>query len=130
MKIVIFGLSVTSAWGNGHATLWRGLFRALHNCGHQVHFFERDTPYYAPHRDAPTLPYAHVHLYADWRDIKADAMRELRDADVGMVTSYCPDGIAACNLILHSGLWRSVFYDMDTPVTLSRLERGEAVEYL
>ncbi|MBV8705917.1 MAG: glycosyltransferase [Acidobacteriaceae bacterium] len=130
MKIVIFGLSVTSAWGNGHATLLRGLFRALHNKGHQIHFFERDTPYYAPHRDAPTLPYAHVHLYDDWQEIKAEAATELKDADLGIVTSYCPDGVAACNLVLNSNLWRSVFYDMDTPVTLSRLEKGETVEYL
>jgi spore maturation protein CgeB len=130
MKIVIFGLSVTSAWGNGHATLLRGLFRALHNRGHQVHFFERDTPYYAPHRDAPALPYAQVHLYTDWHSIKAEAIRELRDADVGMVTSYCSDGVAACDLVLNVDLWRTVFYDMDTPVTLSRLERGETVEYL
>ena len=130
MKIVIFGLSVTSAWGNGHATLLRGLFRALHNKGHQVHFFERDTPYYAPHRDAPTLPYAQVHLYTDWQEIKAEAVRELKDADIGIVTSYCPDGVAACHLVLNSNLWRSVFYDMDTPVTLSRLQKGETVEYL
>ena len=130
MKIVIFGLSVTSAWGNGHATLLRGLFRARHNGGHQVHFFERDTPYYAPHRDAPTLPYAHVHLYTDWHSVKADAERELKDADMGMITSYCPDGVAACDLVLNSDLWRSVFYDMDTPVTLNRLEKGETVEYL
>ncbi len=130
MKIVIFGLSVTSAWGNGHATLLRGLFRALHGRGHEVHFFERDTPYYAPHRDAPTLPYARVHLYSDWQSIKAEAARELKDADAGMVTSYCPDGAAASDLIFNSNLWRSAFYDMDTPVTLSRLEKGEAVEYL
>ncbi|MGH9620238.1 MAG: glycosyltransferase, partial [Bryobacteraceae bacterium] len=45
MKIVIFVLSVTSAWGNGHATLLRGLFRALAAEGHQVHFFECDVPY-------------------------------------------------------------------------------------
>ncbi len=130
MKIVIFGLSVTSAWGNGHATLLRGLFRALHNRGHQIHFFERDTPYYAAHRDAPTLPYAQVHLYSNWPEIQSEAVRELEDADVGMVTSYCPDGVPACDLILRSNLWRSVFYDMDTPVTLSRLQKGEAVEYL
>jgi spore maturation protein CgeB len=130
MKIVIFGLSVTSAWGNGHATLLRGLFRALHNYGHQVHFFEHDTPYYASHRDAPTLPYAQVHLYSDWLEIKAKAACELRSADVGMVTSYCPDGVAASHLVLDSDLWRSVFYDMDTPVTLSRLGKGETVEYL
>jgi hypothetical protein len=29
VKIVIFGLTIRSSWGNGHATLWRGLCRAL-----------------------------------------------------------------------------------------------------
>ncbi len=130
MKIVVFGLSVTSAWGNGHATLLRGLFRALHAQGHQVHFFERDTPYYAQHRDAPTLPYAAVHLYSLWPDVASKAAHVLSDADVGVVTSYCPDGREACSLVLQAGLWRSVFYDMDTPVTLSRLERGEVVDYV
>ncbi len=130
MKIVIFGLSVTSAWGNGHATLLRGLFRALAAEGHQVHFFECDVPYYAEHRDAPSLPFAHVHLYKDWLENLYVAAKELRDADVGMVTSYCPDGAAACELVLESHLPRTVFYDLDTPVTLSRLERGEQIPYL
>ncbi|MGH9583600.1 MAG: CgeB family protein [Bryobacteraceae bacterium] len=130
MKIVIFGLSVSSAWGNGHAMLLRGLFRALAGTGHEVHFFERDLPYYAAHRDAASLSFAQVHLYADWRENLGRAARELRDADVGMVTSYCPDGAAACEFILESNLPRSVFYDMDTPVTLSRLENGDPVPYL
>jgi spore maturation protein CgeB len=130
MKIVIFGLSVSSAWGNGHATLLRGLFRALDGTGHEVHFFERDTPYYAAHRDAPSLPFAHVHLYADWSEILGFVRAELRDADVGMITSYCPDGAAACELVLQSNLPRTVFYDMDAPVTLSRIEMGESVPYL
>lgn len=26
MKFVIFGLTISSSWGNDHATLWRGLF--------------------------------------------------------------------------------------------------------
>ena len=95
-----------------------------------MHFFERDTPYYAQHRDAPTLPYADVHLYSDWQEVRASATRELHDSDVGMVTSYCPDGRAACDLVLQAGPWRTVFYDMDTPVTLSRLDRGEAVDYV
>lgn len=130
MKIVIFGLSVSSSWGNGHATLWRGLFRALHKRGHEIHFFERDTPYYARWRDAASLPYAHIHLYADWTDTLWAAKTALADAEVGVVTSYCPDGIAACDLVLNSRMDRTVFYDMDTPVTLSRLERGEPVEYI
>jgi spore maturation protein CgeB len=130
MKIVIFGLSVSSAWGNGHATLLRGLLRALAAQGHQVHFFERDLPYYAEHRDAPSLPFAHIHLYDDWFENLYCAAKELRDADVGLVTSYCPDGAAACELVLESHLPRTVFYDMDTPVTLSRLAGGEQIPYL
>ncbi|MFL6450329.1 MAG: glycosyltransferase [Bryobacteraceae bacterium] len=130
MKIVIFGLSVTSSWGNGHATLLRGLFRALHKMGHEVHFFERDTPYYASHRDLTSLPSATIHLYSDWARTLQDAKRELSDAEVGIVTSYCQDGKEASELVLQSRLWRKAFYDMDTPVTLSQLERGEAVPYL
>lgn len=130
MNIVIFGLSISSAWGNGHATLLRGLFRALNCCSHQIHFFERDTPYYAAHRDAASFPFAHLHLYSDWNENLDCAKRILSDADIGMVTSYCPDGIAACDLVLDSGLARTVFYDMDTPVTLSRLAKGESIPYL
>jgi spore maturation protein CgeB len=130
MKIVIFGLSISSAWGNGHATLLRGLFRALHAQGHEIHFFERDVFYYASHRDLETVPYAHLHLYCDWTENLPEVKRHLADADTAMVTSYCTDGRAACDLILESNVPRTVFYDMDTPVTLSRMDRGEQVEYV
>lgn len=130
MKIVIFGLSVTSSWGNGHATLWRGLLRALHELGHEIDFFERDTPYYARWRDVTSLPYARVHLYSDWIEALPAAKEAIASADAGVATSYCPDGAAACDLLLNGKLSRTLFYDMDTPVTLSRLERGELVEYL
>lgn len=130
MRIVLFGLSVTSSWGNGHATLLRSLFEALHEQGHEVLFFERDTEYYSAHRDAPTLPYADVHLYASWEKVWPEAQQALARADVGIVTSYCPDGRAACDLVANSNLWRKVFYDMDTPVTLSRLGQGETVDYV
>ena len=130
MKIVVFGLSISSAWGNGHATLLRGLFRALHAKGHQIHFFERDTPYYASHRDAESFPFVHLHLYSEWDAILPQARNELSNTDVGLVTSYCADGAAACQLVLDARPPRTVFYDMDTPVTLSRLERGESVPYL
>lgn len=130
MKLVIFGLSVTSSWGNGHATLLRGLFRALHKLGHEIHFFEKDTLYYASHRDLTSSPFVTIHLYSDWSSILPEAERELAHADVGMVTSYCQDGKESSELVLRSNLWRKVFYDMDTPVTLSQLGRGEAVPYL
>ena len=66
MKFVIFGLTISSSWGNGHATLWRGLCRALARRGHQVVFFERDVPYYALNRDLTTLPYGELCLYPNW----------------------------------------------------------------
>lgn len=130
MKIVVFGLSISSAWGNGHATLLRGLFRALHRQGHEIHFFERDVPYYAQHRDGWTFPYVHLHFYSEWREIAESARRQVSDAGLGVVTSYCPDAAAAADLILDADLWRTVFYDMDTPVTFARLDAGENVPYI
>jgi spore maturation protein CgeB len=131
MKIVIFGLTISSSWGNGHATLWRGLCRALAAHGHRVSFFEHDVPYYAGyHRDCYEVPGGELHLYPDWAAVAPLAAEELADADVAMVTSYCPHGPAACDLVLSSPAARKVFYDLDTPVTLGELRRGEPVFYL
>jgi spore maturation protein CgeB len=130
MKIVIFGLAVSSSWGNGHATLWRGLCQALAVMGHRLVFFERDRPYYAAHRDLVRPHDWTLRLYRDWDEVCGSAERELCDADVGMVTSYCPDGIAATALLLSSRVRLRCFYDMDTPVTLQRLGAGEAVDYI
>jgi spore maturation protein CgeB len=130
MKLAIFGLTISSAWGNGHATLWRGLCRALGDLGHHVVFFERDVPYYACHRDDGRPDGCELRLYADWTDIAEVAERTVRGADVAMVTSYCPDGRAASELVLYSHAGRKVFYDLDTPITLSRLSQGESVDYL
>src|SRR3954453_17882892 len=102
MKLVIFGLTISSSWGNGHATLWRGLCRALAQRGHQVVFFEHDVPYYAAHRDLAEVPGMQLQLYPDWAEVLPPARRQLADADVGMVTSYCPDGIVASDLVLSS----------------------------
>jgi len=131
MKLVIFGLTVSSSWGNGHATLWRGLLRALAARGHRVVFFEKDVPYYAAHRDLFELPDGgELRLYASWDEVRPVAEQHLRDADVAMVTSYCADGVAATELLLESPVALRTFYDLDTPVTLDRLARGEGVDYL
>lgn len=130
MKIVVFGLTISSSWGNGHATLWRGLCRALAHASHEVVFFEKDTPYYRSARDMWELPYAELVLYSDWDAIRARARRELESADVGMVTSYCPDGAHASELVLEAAAGTRVFYDMDTPVTLAALDSGERPAYL
>ena len=130
MKFVIFGLTISSSWGNGHATLWRGLCRALIRRGHQVTFFEHDVPYYAQHRDLDELRGGEVVLYTKWSELLTRAKRELADADVGMVTSYCANGIAASQLVLDSGAKLKTFYDLDTPVTLEALNSGKEVTYI
>ena len=130
MRFVVFGLTISSSWGNGHATPWRGLCRALAARGHDVTFFERDTPYYAAHRDELAPTGCQLRIYSRWEDIAVPAREALAQADVGMITSYCPDARVAAELVLASAVRLKVFYDMDTPVTLDRLARGEAVEYL
>jgi spore maturation protein CgeB len=130
MKLVIFGLTLSSSWGNGHATLWRGLCRALVQRGHRVVFFERDVPYYAEHRDLAELPGVQLRLYNDWSNLLPFARSQLADADVGMVTSYCPDGIMASNLVLSSRARLKVFYDLDTPVTLECQRVGRPTSYI
>lgn len=129
MKLVVFGLTVSSSWGNGHATLWRGLIKALAAQGCEVVFFEKDVPYYARHRDLTALPAGELALYPDWASIAGRARTEAAGADAVIVTSYCPDGRAASALALEVGR-RAVFYDMDTPVTLARLAAGDSVDYL
>ena len=129
MKIVIFGLTISSSWGNGHATIWRSLAGALIARGHRIVFFERDVPYYAAHRDLPELPGGELVLFPDWESVRETAQRHLNDADVAIVTSYCADAVAAAELAHWSGALR-VFYDLDTPVTLARLQAGEEVNFL
>ena len=131
MRFVIFGLTVSSSWGNGHATLWRSLIRALDAQHHDVLFYERDVAYYAAHRDLPELHgRARLRLYAAWDDIRAEAEAEVAGADCAIVTSYCPDGRAASASVLAAARATRVFYDLDTPVTLARLSAGQDVPYL
>jgi spore maturation protein CgeB len=129
MKLVVFGLSVSSSWGNGHAVLWRALIRALAERGHRTMFFERDVPYYARHRDLWELAGGRLVLYRDWTEILPLARCEVAAADAAIVTSYCPDALAAGALVLDAPCLH-VFYDLDTPVTLARLAAGEAVFYI
>ncbi|MBA4136249.1 MAG: glycosyltransferase [Opitutus sp.] len=128
MKLVIFGLTISSSWGNGHATLWRALCRALAARGHDVTFFEQDRPYYAAHRDLHEMPGGRLVFYAAWEQVRPIAARELADADAAIVTSYCADALAAAELLGEANALR-VFYDLDTPVTLDALQTGR-VDYL
>lgn len=129
MNIIIFGLSISSSWGNGHATLWRGLLKALARRGHRLTFFEKDVEWYAAHRDLTDLAGVELVLYPSWGEVLPFARRRVADADVAVVTSYCPDSQSASDLVNASRAMR-VFYDLDAPVTLHRLRAGEKVDYV
>ncbi|MFB3916387.1 MAG: glycosyltransferase [Terriglobales bacterium] len=129
MKIVIFGLSITSSWGNGHATTFRALCRALHARGHDIVFFEKDLEWYASNRDLPEPDFCKVRIFDRWTDILPAARRELRDCDVALVGSYFPHGIAAIQEVIASAAVKA-FYDIDTPITIAQLREQGATGYL
>jgi spore maturation protein CgeB len=129
LRIVIFGLSITSSWGNGHATPYRSLMRALSVRGPDVLFLERDAPGYAAHRDLPHPPFGRTRLYSSLREAKELYRREVREADVVIVGSCVPEGTDLGRWVTQSARGLSIFYDMDTPVTMAKLERGDE-EYI
>ncbi|MCK6530079.1 glycosyltransferase [Myxococcota bacterium] len=129
MRIVILGLSITSSWGNGHATTWRGLVRGLAARGHDVLFLERDAPWYARNRDLPKPPWGRTELYHGVSDLEARFGAAIAAADLAIVGSYVPDGVEVGRLVVATARGIAAFYDIDTPVTLASLARGDA-EYL
>lgn len=130
MHWVVFGLSISSSWGNGHATLWRGLAAALARAGHRVTFLERDQPWYAAHRDLRELPGGELWLYGDAADLRRRAAAALAGADVALATSYCPDGPLVCEWILEARRPLKVFYDLDPGPTLELARAGRAIPWL
>jgi spore maturation protein CgeB len=128
MKIAIFGLAITSSWGNGHATTYRALVGALAERGHEVTFFERESEWYAHNRDLPSPPYCRVRLYDHVGELEA-VRGIVEDADLAIVGSYVPEGAAVGDLVLDAARGLTAFYDIDTPITASGLER-DAVSYL
>jgi spore maturation protein CgeB len=130
LKIVICGLSITSSWGNGHATTFRALARALHARGHEIVFFERDVEWYSSNRDLANPAFCRVELYDDWKKVLRPLRTELKNADVAMVGSYFPDGIQAIHEMLDSNARVKTFYDIDTPITVAKLQSGSETEYI
>ena len=128
MKLVVLGLSLSSSWGNGHATTYRALLKAFAARGHEVLFLEREMPWYAAHRDEPAPPYCRLELYRDLADLDRFA-REVATANAVVVGSYVPDGVAVGAWAQAAARGATAFYDIDTPVTLAKLARGD-FEYL
>jgi spore maturation protein CgeB len=126
MRIVVIGLSITSSWGNGHATTYRALCRQLHARGHRIVFLERDAPWYADNRDLPEPPFARTELYASIDELRTRHEGAVRDADLVIVGSYVPEGIAVGEWVTTVARGVTAFYDIDTPVTLAKLSNGGA----
>jgi spore maturation protein CgeB len=128
MKLVVLGLSLSSAWGNGHATTFRALLGAFARRGHEVLFLERDVPWYAAHRDYAGQPGVTLALYADLDGLEA-WRTAIAGADAVIVGSYVPDGVEVGRRVQAWARGVTGFYDIDTPVTLAKLDRGD-FEYL
>jgi spore maturation protein CgeB len=129
VKITILGLSITSAWGNGHATNYRALVRALHGRGDRVTFLERDMPWYAEHRDLQAPPGCETHLYESVDALSRSFASPVREADLVIIGSFVPDGVAVAGWVFENARGPVAFYDIDTPITIDKLRRGDA-EYL
>lgn len=126
LRIVILGLSITSSWGNGHATTYRALVKALHARGHTITFLERDVPWYAEHRDLAEPRYCTVALYGSLAALAQQHAAAIRGADLVVVGSYVPDGAAIGDWVTRIARGVTAFYDVDTPITMAALDAGKA----
>lgn len=129
LDIVILGLSITSSWGNGHATTYRGLVRELEALGHKVLFLERDLPWYASNRDMPRPPFGCTEVYSGIEELKDRFSEKIKEADLVIVGSYVPDGVIVGEWVDSIAMNKTAFYDIDTPVTLAKLKNKD-YEYL
>jgi spore maturation protein CgeB len=129
MKMVILGLSITSSWGNGHATTYRSLVRELVRRGHQLLFLERDQPWYAANRDMPQPPFGRTEIYQTVSELKRRFAQEIGEADAVIVGSFIPEGRKIGEWLTNFASGVTAFYDIDTPITLEKIARGDC-DYL
>lgn len=130
MKLLFLGLTITSSWGNGHATTFRSLCKALSELGHDVSFLEKDVEWYRNNRDLPSPEYCKLRLYREWEKGRQWLLREVRGCDAIVLGSYFPDGIAAAEVLLDGPRCPIFFYDIDTPITLEALRRTGSCGYI
>lgn len=123
LRIVVLGLSLSSSWGNGHATTYRSLLRALSARGHDILFLERDVPWYASTRDLTSPDYCRLTFYSNPLELEQHRTA-IASADAVIVGSYVPDGIMVGRFVQATARGVKAFYDIDTPVTLEELESG------
>jgi nucleoside-diphosphate-sugar epimerase/spore maturation protein CgeB len=128
MKLIVLGLSLSSSWGNGHATTFRALLKAFAKRGHDILFLERDVPWYRNNRDIADPDYCRLELYGSVEEL-GHWRNQIRDADAVIVGSYVPEGVKVARFVQQTARGITAFYDIDTPVTLAKLERRD-FEYL
>ena len=129
LSITFLGLSITSSWGNGHATCYRGLTKALHRRGHDVYFLERDVPWYAANRDLPEPPFGETRLYRSVEELKEEHADRIVGSDLVVLGSYVPEGARIGEWLADAVDGGLAFCDIDTPVTMAKLAAGDH-EYL
>ena len=103
--------------------------RELTARGHDVLFLERDVEWYASHRDLSRPPHGRTLLYRSLAELKGRFTGQIQDADLVIVGSYVPEGADIGEWVTRTARGLTAFYDIDTPVTLAKLARGEE-EYL
>jgi spore maturation protein CgeB len=127
VRIAFFGSSLVSAYWNGAATYYRGLIKELHRRGHAVTFFEPDAFDRQAHRDVADPPWAEVVIYAPTEDAAYAAVGRAGESDVVVKAS----GVGLFdNLLAEAVLDRRsgglvVYWDVDAPATLARLQQDE-----
>jgi len=129
LSIVVLGLSLSSSWGNGHATTWRALLKSFAARGHRILFLERDVPWYAENRDLTDPPYCDLQFYQSLESLRNEWRQAIADADAVIIGSFVPDGVEVARLVQSTASGAVAFYDIDTPVTFGKLLAGDQ-EYL
>jgi spore maturation protein CgeB len=123
LRLVVFGLTLSSSWGNGHATTYRALLKAFAARGHDITFFERDESWYADNRDLAEPDFCRLLIYNYKKDI-ARFGGLIQRADAIVIGSFVRDGVALAEKLC-GGKSVTAFYDIDTPVTMANLAKGE-----
>jgi spore maturation protein CgeB len=125
LSVVVLGLSLSSSWGNGHATTWRALLKGFAARGHRILFLERDVPWYAENRDLAFAPYCDLRFYRSVDELREVWVAAIEAADAVIIGSFVPDGVDVARLVQASAGGPVIFYDIDTPVTLAKLLAGD-----
>ncbi|MEX2594632.1 MAG: glycosyltransferase [Anditalea sp.] len=129
MKIVFIGLTISSSWGNGHATTYRGLLKELGLMGHDIYFLEHDKPWYSTNRDFDQSDDYQLEFYRSKEELQKKFESLVKSANMVIVGSYVPEGVEVSQWVLTTAKGITAFYDIDTPVTLQQLDEGKQ-EYI